>query len=220
MSSKTQDKLFENFLAAAGTVTSATGTILSAAEQLATSLTTAANQASQLEKQAKTSSGNQGLSASSAESGRGVSDTLVSIASSVFKSGLGLAPLVSGLFGLFSGGGSPDPPPLVKYLMPASMDFAGAYSGSSISDLDYDQTGRARAFFGSGIDRDTAASASPRSDGDFPTSNPVQRAGPQITVNVQAMDARSFLDHSTEIAGAVREAMLNLNSINDVVNDL
>ena len=42
----------------------------------------------------------------------------------------------------------------------------------------------------------------------------------QITVNVSAMDARSFLDRSGDIALAVREAMLNLNSINDVVNDL
>ena len=45
-------------------------------------------------------------------------------------------------------------------------------------------------------------------------------AAPQISVNVQAMDARSFLDHSNEIAQAVRQAMLNLNSLNDVVNDL
>ena len=43
---------------------------------------------------------------------------------------------------------------------------------------------------------------------------------PQITVNVQAMDARSFLDRSNDIALAVRDAMLNLNSINDVVNEL
>ena len=43
---------------------------------------------------------------------------------------------------------------------------------------------------------------------------------PQITVNVQAMDSRSFLDRSTDIAAAVRHAMLNSNSINDVVNDL
>jgi len=42
----------------------------------------------------------------------------------------------------------------------------------------------------------------------------------QVTVNVQAMDARSFLDRSGDIAMAVRDAMLNLNSINDVVNDL
>lgn len=44
--------------------------------------------------------------------------------------------------------------------------------------------------------------------------------GAQITVNVQAMDSRSFLDRSQDIAQAVREAMLNMHSINDVVNDL
>jgi hypothetical protein len=37
---------------------------------------------------------------------------------------------------------------------------------------------------------------------------------------VQAMDARSFLDRSGDIAAAVRDAMLNMNSINDVVNEL
>ncbi len=45
-------------------------------------------------------------------------------------------------------------------------------------------------------------------------------ANTQITVNVQAMDSRSFLDRSHDIAQAVREAMLNMHSINDVVNDL
>ncbi len=45
-------------------------------------------------------------------------------------------------------------------------------------------------------------------------------AGPQITIQVQAMDSRSFLDHSHDIAQAVREAMLNLHALNDVVNDL
>jgi hypothetical protein len=43
---------------------------------------------------------------------------------------------------------------------------------------------------------------------------------PQITVNVSAMDARSFMDRSGDIAAAVRDAMLNLNSINDVVSEL
>jgi hypothetical protein len=45
-------------------------------------------------------------------------------------------------------------------------------------------------------------------------------AGPQITVNVQAMDAQSFLDRSDDLAKAVRAAMLNMSSINDVVNEL
>jgi hypothetical protein len=34
------------------------------------------------------------------------------------------------------------------------------------------------------------------------------------------MDAQSFLDNSEQIARAVRGAMLNLGSINDVVNEL
>ena len=33
-------------------------------------------------------------------------------------------------------------------------------------------------------------------------------------------DTQSFMDRSNDIALAVRDAMLNLNSINDVVNDL
>jgi hypothetical protein len=34
------------------------------------------------------------------------------------------------------------------------------------------------------------------------------------------MDSQSFLDRSQDIAQAVRQAMLNLSSINDVVNEL
>jgi hypothetical protein len=34
------------------------------------------------------------------------------------------------------------------------------------------------------------------------------------------MDAQSFLDRSSDIAQAVRSAMLNMSSINDVVNEL
>ena len=48
----------------------------------------------------------------------------------------------------------------------------------------------------------------------------LERAGQQITVQVQAMDSQSFLDHSDDIAQAVRQAMLNMNSINDVVTNL
>jgi len=34
------------------------------------------------------------------------------------------------------------------------------------------------------------------------------------------MDAQSFMDNSAQIAAAVRSAMLNMSSLNDVVNDL
>ena len=45
-------------------------------------------------------------------------------------------------------------------------------------------------------------------------------AASQITVHVNAMDSQSFMDRSTDIANAVREAMLNLHPINDVVASL
>jgi len=117
--------------------------------------------------------------------------------SSVFTSGLGLAPLISGLFGLF-GGGDEQPPPLVKYTMPERIYFRGAETATGIRSADYDQMGLPRA---------------------YPGAAPAQ-AAPQITVNVQAMDSQSFLDHSTEIAQAVRQAMLNLSPLNDVVTDV
>jgi hypothetical protein len=34
------------------------------------------------------------------------------------------------------------------------------------------------------------------------------------------MDSRSFMDHSDEIARAVREALLNAHSLGDVVSEL
>lgn len=42
----------------------------------------------------------------------------------------------------------------------------------------------------------------------------------QITVTVNAMDSKSFIDHSDDIANAVREAMLNMHPINGVVTSL
>jgi hypothetical protein len=41
-----------------------------------------------------------------------------------------------------------------------------------------------------------------------------------ILVQVQAMDSQSFMDRSHDIAQAVRQAMLNMHSVNDVILDL
>jgi hypothetical protein len=120
----------------------------------------------------------------------------------ILKSGLGLVPLVSGLMGLFGGGESEAPVPLVKYALPASIDLQGAESADGIVQADYDQSGAARRY------------AQP------PSNTGRASTQPYVNVTVQAMDARSFLDRSSDIAAAVRDAMLNLNSINDVVNDL
>ena len=51
-------------------------------------------------------------------------------------------------------------------------------------------------------------------------SSAAQTAGPQISIQVNALDSQSFMDHSNEIADAVRQAMLNMHPLNDVVSDL
>lgn len=43
---------------------------------------------------------------------------------------------------------------------------------------------------------------------------------PQITVQVQAIDSQSFLDHSNDIAMAVRQAMLQSTVLNDVIREV
>ena len=45
-------------------------------------------------------------------------------------------------------------------------------------------------------------------------------AAPMVTVQVNAMDSRSFLDHSDEIAEAVKNALLTSHSLTDVVTEL
>jgi hypothetical protein len=136
---------------------------------------------------------------STANSSGGVGHKIETVALDVLKSGFGLVPILGGLLGLFGGGDDSGPPPtLTRYQMPEAIDYQGAEVGGRIANVDYDQAGAPRAFGG-----DTGAGTLPG-----------------ITVNVQAMDARSFLDRSSDIAAAVKDAMLNLNSINDVVNDL
>jgi hypothetical protein len=140
----------------------------------------------------------------------------LSIASTIFESGLGIVPLVSGLLGLF-GGGSSSPPPLERYIMPDRLYFTGAETDGAIGNADYDQFGMPRAYGGL-----TSAMSTPVNSGaPAPTSaGTTGGASPQISVTVQAMDSQSFLDHSSEIAQAVRQAMLSLSSVNDVMNDL
>jgi hypothetical protein len=72
---------------------------------------------------------------------------------------------------------------------------------------------------------ETLRAATPNTTGagsSGPTLGTRSQASPQrqITVHVNAMDSQSFMDRSGDIASAVREAMLNLHPINDVVANL
>ena len=141
------------------------------------------------------------------QAGGGVASRVGGTASNFLGGGFGLSPLLSGLLGLFGGSNkSEPPPPLVKYSPPPALQFESANLATSdwggLPALDYTQSGSPRNYYQPGAGR--GAAQTPQ----------------QITVQVQAMDSRSFLDHSEDIARAVRDAMLNMHSVNDVITDL
>ncbi len=162
----------------------------------------------------------------SSASGGSAGGALESVASSIFGGALGLVPLVGSLFGLFSGD-SQTQPVYQKYEMPSPIEFEAAVTPNGLANANYGQMGLPR------LAEAGTPQASPAQPGGSVTSggnsgaaaNPVSGVAsnsgtPQISVNVQAMDAQSFMSYSGEIAKAVRDAMLNLSSLNDVVSDL
>ncbi len=118
---------------------------------------------------------------------------------SLLGGGFGISSLIGGLSDLF-GGGSSAPPPLMPFLMPPSVQFQGGIDGSwggGLTAADWGQNG---------IPRSVASGSGSQA-----------QAGPQVTVSVNAMDTQSFLNRSSDIAAAVRQALLNSNSLNDVI---
>lgn len=134
-----------------------------------------------------------------AAKGRG-SSTGASIGKSILSflgGGFGLASLVGNLFG---GGGDEPVTSLERYSLPSSVQVDAGLSESPIPGI------HPIRYASDGLPR-TAVS---------PATSPAT----PITIQVQAMDSKSFLDHSSEIANAVREAILNSHSLNDVVMEL
>jgi len=135
----------------------------------------------------------------SAHTGQSIGGSIASKAGSVLGGGLGvLSPVVSGLMSLFGAGGSSQAPAALPYYTPPP----------SVQMSDTLRTATP-----------AAASSSSASNGSASGGGSTASA-PQVTVNVNAMDSQSFMDRSSDIANAVREAMLNLHPINDVVASL
>jgi hypothetical protein len=141
----------------------------------------------------------QNTKAQTSGSGKSAASEIARTASGLLGSGFGLSPLLTGLIRLFRG--SEQTPTATAafptYTQPAAIRFDGALSrqsGQPVYRADYEQGG-------------------------LPRAPQATTSLPPITVQVQAMDSRSFLDHSDEIARAVREAMLNAHALNDVVNE-
>src|SRR5262249_34526967 len=133
-----------------------------------------------------------------AEGGSTAGSTISGVLQDVLGIGTGLSPLITGLISLFGGGGGSAPPAqLATLVMPPRVAVNAGINESNPTQpfgVDYVQGGQPRPVASSNA--------------------------PQITVQVQALDSRSFLDHSTEIAMAVRQAMLESNVLNDVIQGL
>ncbi len=120
--------------------------------------------------------------------------------------GTGLSPLISGVVNLFSGifgGGGGQQSVPSTFLMPPSVNVNAGINEAAPTQpfaVDYAAGGQPRG----------ATSGTSNSEG----------GSTQITVQVQAMDSQSFLDHSGDIALAVRQAMLQSNVLNDVIREV
>jgi hypothetical protein len=134
---------------------------------------------------------------SKASGGSSVGSTVESAASSFLGGWLSsLSPLIGGLLSLFGGGGQTLATP-TPFMLPAPVQSSTgltASGGGQVTPVSYGETGQPRA----------------------------QSAGTttQVTIQVNAMDSQSFLDHSDDIANAVKQAILNSNSLNDVISAL
>jgi len=108
-----------------------------------------------------------------------------------------LSPIIGGIMSLFGSGDSNTPAPLETFVMPPALNVdatGGEATGGQITGGNYG---------GSGL----------------PRATPSQTAS-NVTVQVNAMDSRSCLDRSNDIAAAVRQAILNSHSLNDVLAEM
>jgi len=134
---------------------------------------------------------------SKSSGGLSAGSTAESVASSVLGGGLSsLSPLLGGILSLFGGGGQTVATP-APFMLPQPIQSQAGVTGGApgqVVPVSYGETGQPRA----------------------QTSS----ASPQVTIQVNAMDSQSFLDHSDDIAMAVKQAILNSSSLNDVISDL
>lgn len=119
-----------------------------------------------------------------------------SLLNNVLGGGL-LGPIISGVMDLFGGESNQTETSITKYALPSPVSFAAGLQNGTLTGADYGADGLPRAM-------------------NAGSSTPAQ----QVTVNINTIDSRSFLDHSNEIASAVRRAMLESSSLNDVIGEV
>ena len=145
----------------------------------------------------------QALQSNSSSKSGSPGSVLGGVASSLFGGALGfLSPIISGIASLFGESSAPQALPI--YTPPPPVSISSVVQATPLPS-------QAASSSSSSAQTAGAASSAGGSQGNY---------APQITVNVSAMDSQSFLDRSNDIASAVREAMLNMHPINNVVAEL
>jgi hypothetical protein len=138
-----------------------------------------------------------GASNSTTQSGGG-SSTLASVGGllgGLLGQGSILSPILSGIMSLFGGEYSPSTV-LSAFEMPSSVNVETAINQPA------NAVNRGQTSVQAGGGQTGAASQQP------------------IQIQVSAMDSQSFLDHSSDIANAVRRALLDSHPLSDVIAEL
>jgi hypothetical protein len=141
----------------------------------------------------------QNTAAQSSKSGSSVGSTLSKIFFPILSM-TGISPVISGLAHLFGGGEQAPQPALTPYVALAPIQYYGVISSGP------------RAV-------NSPASLSSETSGNSGQAGSSATPAQTVQINVQAMDSKSFLDHSDEIASAVRDALLRSHPLGDVINE-
>ena len=115
------------------------------------------------------------------------------------KSGFGLAGLGVKIVGLF--GRKKAPPVFSTFELPPSLSLEVANTDNILAGFPR----IARGQRGAVREIQPEAASAPQ---------------PQVVVNVNAMDTQSFMDRSNDIARAVRDAMLHMHPVNDLIGEV
>jgi hypothetical protein len=145
--------------------------------------------------------------ASTSQSGSEWANLLTKTASggvaSVFSGGLssvaGLGGLISGIASLFGGGSTSTPPPLVEFQLPSSQTQTVYVNSNGSSTYQGGMTGQ------------TSASNS---------NGPTYISSPTPKTSSSTPNGQPFQYQSTQIAQAVKTALLNSSSLNDVIAEI
>ncbi len=160
----------------------------------------------------KTGTSNQGSSG-------GVLSSLGGLAEKIFGGSLlGIPSLISGISDLF-GGGASTPPPLPLYTPAPSIQLNDTIRNGAVSVASAGASSMVSDSLAPSIGNTSLPSGNPAGTGGASGISNGLTYQPQVTVQIQALDSQSIMARSSDIADAVREAVLNLHPLSSVMGE-